>query len=83
MPEASMHKYYCMVAGQYDIRLARQIVNIKAKPETMTVQQAANHDFRLGIAPTYAGHHPATCDAVYNVNHQVNNGNASGVPSRS
>ena len=57
--------------------------DMKAKPETVTVQQAANQDFRLGIAPTYTGHHPATCRAVYYVNHQENKGNASGVPSRS
>lgn len=78
-----MHKYYRMVARQHDVGLARQIADMKAKPETVTVQQAANQDFRFCISPTYAGHHPATYRAVYYVNHQENKGNASGVPSRS
>jgi len=83
MPEASVHKYYRMVARQHDVGLARQVSDMKSKPKTMTVQQAANQDFRLGVATTYAGHHPAACLAVYYINHQANNDSGSGVPSRS
>lgn len=49
-----MHKYYRMVARQNYVRLARQIADMKAKPETVKVQKAADQDLRFCISPTYA-----------------------------
>jgi len=81
MPETSMYKYYSMVTWQHDIRFAGQVTGMQPKPEAASVQQAADQDFRSGIAPAYSGHHPATCSTVDYVSHQANNGSGSGVPS--
>ena len=83
MPEASMHEYDGMVAREDDVRFSWQLAGMKAKPETLAVECAAHQNFRSGITPAYAGHHPAAGGAVHHINHYANSGNVRGAPSRS
>ena len=69
MPKATMHEYYRMEARENDIRFARQVADMKAKPETLTVQQAADQDFGLRVATPNAGHHPATGSSIDYISH--------------
>ena len=72
-----------MVARKNDIRFAGQITDVKPEAKAKGVKLPANEELRSGVAPPYAGHHPATGGAVHHIDHQVNNGSVRGVPSRS
>ena len=69
VPKAAVNKYYRTEAGKNDIGLSRQVMGMEAEPETLAMQQAADQDFRLCVAPAYAGHHPAARRAVDYVDH--------------
>lgn len=83
MPKASVNENNGAVTRKNNIRFAGEIANMGAEAEPELMEQPANKNFRLGGAPPYAGHHPATGGAVHHIDHQVNKGSVSGVPSRS
>lgn len=82
MPEAPMHKNYCVPSGQHEIRLARKISIMQAKPVSKSVQAPPHRHFRLGILTLYACHHATACYRIDNVTRQVRVSVAA-VPARS
>ena len=69
MPEAAVNEHDRAQSGKYDVRLARQVRMIDTEPETAPVQETADEFFRFCVAATDAGHHTATCGAVYDIGH--------------
>lgn len=57
MPEAPMHKYGDAMSRKDNVRRARQVTAMEAKPITQAVKRTANRDFRHGVPLAYAGHH--------------------------
>lgn len=65
-----MHEDDGAVLRQHDVRPAGQIPGCDAIAEAMRVQVLPHDDFRLGVAPANAGHHPASRGAINDVGHQ-------------
>ncbi len=83
MPETTVNEDNGAVTRENNIRFAGKIAHMETEAEPELVELPVNKNFRLGVAPPYTGHHPATGGAVHHIDHQVNNGRVSGVPSRS
>lgn len=71
MPETSMHKDNCLVFWKNQIWLPRQLFGMKSKAKTSTMQIFSNQKFWLGILALNAGHHPAACRFINDINHQA------------
>ena len=56
MPEATMHKNHGMVFRKDDVRLARHIIPVQAKPEAELVEEKTHPLFRCRIGREYATH---------------------------
>ncbi|CAM2160962.1 conserved hypothetical protein [Paraburkholderia tropica] len=69
VPETAVHEHGGAIARQDDVGAARQFAHVEAKAEAAAMQQAANQDFRLRVAPANAGHHPASGGGIHDVDH--------------
>jgi hypothetical protein len=49
MPETAMHKDYCLVFRQHDVRIARKVLSMQAETEATFVKHGAYGDLRLCI----------------------------------
>ena len=68
MPEAPVHKYDSAMLLENKVRLARKLP-VQTKSQARFMQKAANHQFRLRVLATYAGHHPAAGFLVDDIGH--------------
>lgn len=57
MPKAAVDKHDGVITRQNDIRLARQIGAVQAKPEPLEMQPAPHEEFRLRVPPANFAHH--------------------------
>lgn len=69
VPEASMYKNHGVHSREDDVWLTGQIATMKAKPESLAMQQAANQNLGFGITATYPCHHAAAGRAIDNIYH--------------
>ena len=69
VPKTAVNEDYSVIAGQHDIRLARQFPHMQAEAEALMVQQAAYLYFRFGIAAADARHHPAARRRINDISH--------------
>lgn len=70
MPEAAMDKDHRPQTGKNNVWFAWQIAAMKAKPEALAVQKAANQNFWFCISAAYPCHHPASRRAIDNIYHR-------------
>ena len=66
-----MNKDHFAIFWQDNIRPSWKGSDIEPESEAFFVQVTADNAFWRCILPSYAGHHPATCFAIYNVYHLV------------
>lgn len=59
MPETTVNKHDRVIAGQYNVRTARQILYMEAKPITRAMQRRSDEFFRPSVFPPDTGHVPA------------------------
>lgn len=71
MPEAAVHKNYCPVFWQHDIRFSREVFTMQAETESASMQHRANLFFRRCIGAPNSGHHPTSSRTVYNIGHSA------------
>ncbi len=60
MPEATMNKHHSAVFRKDDVRLARQILPVQAKPAAKLVEEGADPLFRCCISRTNVAHDVAS-----------------------
>lgn len=60
VPKASMDENHCGIFGQDDIGAARQIFPVQPEPETHSMKQRPNPDFRPGIPGPHPPHNFAS-----------------------
>jgi hypothetical protein len=60
MPETAMHKHNRTVPAEHDIRTTGQIFAMEPKTKSKAMQNAANRQFRPGVAATDAPHNMAS-----------------------
>jgi len=60
VPEAALHLHDRMPLWQHNVGPAGQPPVMKTKPKACRMKGLADHDFRFGVAPLDAGHHPRT-----------------------
>ncbi len=70
VPEAAINKYGCVIFWQNDIGFSRKIFIVKFKPEPLSMQKAANNNFRFCVGASDAAHHAASGALVYNIHQQ-------------
>ncbi len=66
-----MNDYQRPVFRQHDVRLARNILGVKAKAKAKGMQTFAKKYLRASVLRPDAGHHPASHFLVDNVSHQA------------
>jgi hypothetical protein len=60
VPKAAMHENHGGIFGQDDIGAARQIFSVQPEPESHSMKQRANLDFRLGVPGPHPPHNFAS-----------------------
>lgn len=69
MPEATVNKDDRPIFGEYDVRLARELVVVKLVPVAQCVEAASNDEFGLCILATNTRHHAAAGNTVDDIRH--------------
>lgn len=83
VPKTPVDKNDGMVSGQHNIRLPRQVFRMKPKTKAGSMEQTSDEDFRLGVCPADAGHHPAAGFGRNSVSHvRLRRDGVSPLPSR-
>jgi hypothetical protein len=71
MPEAAVHKYNFVFAGENDVRFAAKIPTMQTKAETHTVDDGAHDQLRGGVFALDSRHIAASLFAIVNVRHVI------------
>ena len=70
VPEASLHKNYGTKLGQYNVRPAREITNVKPETESLSMQPFSYCNFGDCVFSVNTGHHAASRRLVDYIYHQ-------------
>jgi hypothetical protein len=71
MPEASVHKYNFVFAGENNVRPARKIPTMQTKAEPHTVNNGAHYQLRRGVFALDSRHIAASLFAIVYVRHVI------------
>ena len=71
MPETSMHKDNNLVFRENQIWFSRQLFGMKSEAKSPAMQIFSNQKFWFGVLALNAGHHPAACRFINDINHQA------------
>jgi hypothetical protein len=69
VPEATVDEYHGPVPRQNNVRLARQVLDVKPETVACAVQQAADLPLRAGVCGPYLRHVPASFSFGQGVGH--------------
>ena len=70
VPEAPMNQNRRAIPRQHNVRLSRQLQDVRSIPESPPVQSLPDRHFRCSVPAAHRSHHPAPCLPVDDVSHR-------------